>query len=141
MIRIPVLRSGQPSASLDVARLDHVQTGEPVAEVSQANAGLVARDLLQKSVANRQALEALSTSDLLEICRRAAGKFTEEELPVGESPQSPDDYVKQLSGTTGMPEALCRGNMAKIRYVLENKTVFRLKEDLGTQPKFWYFSD
>ena len=120
MIRIPVLRSGQPYTSLDVVRLDHVQTGEPVAEVSQANAGLVARDLLQKSVANRQALEALSTSDLLEICRRAAGKFTEEELPVGESPQSPDDYVKQLSGTTGMPEALCRGNMAKIRYVLEN---------------------
>ena len=28
-----------------------------------------------------------------------------------------------------------------IRYVLENKTVFRLKEDLGTQPKFWYFTD
>ncbi|MDH5751699.1 MAG: 4Fe-4S dicluster domain-containing protein [Deltaproteobacteria bacterium] len=28
-----------------------------------------------------------------------------------------------------------------IRYVLENKTVFRLKSDLGTDPKFWYFSD
>jgi molybdopterin-containing oxidoreductase family iron-sulfur binding subunit len=28
-----------------------------------------------------------------------------------------------------------------IRYVLENKTVFRLKEDLGTEPKFWYYSD
>jgi Fe-S-cluster-containing dehydrogenase component len=28
-----------------------------------------------------------------------------------------------------------------IRYVLENKTVFRLKEDLGTEPKFWYFTD
>lgn len=26
-----------------------------------------------------------------------------------------------------------------IRYVLENKAVFRLKEDLGTEPKFWYF--
>jgi molybdopterin-containing oxidoreductase family iron-sulfur binding subunit len=25
--------------------------------------------------------------------------------------------------------------------VLENKTVFRLKEDLGTEPKFWYFTD
>ena len=28
-----------------------------------------------------------------------------------------------------------------IRYVLENKTVFRLKEELGTDPKFWYFTD
>jgi Fe-S-cluster-containing dehydrogenase component len=28
-----------------------------------------------------------------------------------------------------------------IRYVLENKTVFRLKEELGTEPKFWYFTD
>ncbi len=28
-----------------------------------------------------------------------------------------------------------------IRYVLENKTVFRLKEELGTEPKFWYFAD
>jgi Fe-S-cluster-containing dehydrogenase component len=30
---------------------------------------------------------------------------------------------------------------SEIRYVLENKQVFRLKEDLGTEPKFWYFSD
>lgn len=28
-----------------------------------------------------------------------------------------------------------------IRYVLANKTVFRLKEELGTEPKFWYFTD
>lgn len=30
---------------------------------------------------------------------------------------------------------------SEIRYVLENKTVFRLKEELGTEPKFWYFTD
>lgn len=29
---------------------------------------------------------------------------------------------------------------SEIRYVLENKTVFRLKEELGTEPKFWYYS-
>ena len=28
-----------------------------------------------------------------------------------------------------------------IRYVLENKQVFRLKEELGTEPKFWYYTD
>ncbi|MGK5094838.1 4Fe-4S dicluster domain-containing protein [Deltaproteobacteria bacterium TL4] len=28
-----------------------------------------------------------------------------------------------------------------IRYILKNKTVFRLKEDLKTDPKFWYYTD
>jgi molybdopterin-containing oxidoreductase family iron-sulfur binding subunit len=30
---------------------------------------------------------------------------------------------------------------SEIRYILDNKTVFRLKEDLGTEPKFWYYTD
>jgi len=30
---------------------------------------------------------------------------------------------------------------SEIRYVIENKTVFRLKEDLNTNPKFWYYTD
>ncbi len=30
---------------------------------------------------------------------------------------------------------------SEIRYVLEHKKVFRLKEDLGCEPKFWYFMD
>lgn len=30
---------------------------------------------------------------------------------------------------------------SEIRYVIENKKVFRMKEDLGTEPKFWYFTD
>ena len=30
---------------------------------------------------------------------------------------------------------------SEIRYVLEHAAVFRLKEDLGTEPKFWYFRD
>jgi molybdopterin-containing oxidoreductase family iron-sulfur binding subunit len=30
---------------------------------------------------------------------------------------------------------------SEIRFVLKNKKVFRFKEDLGTDPKFWYFID
>jgi molybdopterin-containing oxidoreductase family iron-sulfur binding subunit len=30
---------------------------------------------------------------------------------------------------------------SEIRWVLANKKVFRLKEDLKTEPRFWYFSD
>ncbi len=30
---------------------------------------------------------------------------------------------------------------SEIRWILKNKKVFRLKEDLGTEPKFWYYMD
>lgn len=30
---------------------------------------------------------------------------------------------------------------SEIRWMLANKKVFRLKEDLGTEPKFWYYMD
>lgn len=30
---------------------------------------------------------------------------------------------------------------SEIRYILANKAVFRLKEELGTEPKFWYYTD
>jgi molybdopterin-containing oxidoreductase family iron-sulfur binding subunit len=30
---------------------------------------------------------------------------------------------------------------SEIRYVLEKKTVFRLKEELNTEPKLWYYTD
>ncbi|HYI97880.1 MAG TPA: 4Fe-4S dicluster domain-containing protein [Bryobacteraceae bacterium] len=30
---------------------------------------------------------------------------------------------------------------SELRWILKNKKVFRLKEDLGTEPKFWYYMD
>jgi len=119
MIHLPILRAGQPYRSLDQVRLREVATGEPVAEVSQANRGLIARDLMN-AAANRERLRSLSTLDLLSICKKAAQLFAEEELPLdGGATQSPEDYLRQLSCTTGMPVALGRGNMEKIRFVLD----------------------
>ena len=47
-------------------------------------------------------------------------------MPLGDTQQSPDDYVQQLSATTGMPHALVRKNMAKIAGVMtEMRTVLR----------------
>ena len=119
MLRVPVLRRGQPYESLTVARLDHVATGEPVAEVSLANAGLIARDM-ERSAENQRFLRKLPARDLIDICRAAAQQFLHGELPLGDTTQTPDDYVRQLSSTTGMPEALARSNMAKIHYVLHD---------------------
>ena len=39
-------------------------------------------------------------------------------LPLDGDLQSPDDYIRQVSGTTGLPEILCRKNMKKIQLVL-----------------------
>jgi acyl-CoA reductase-like NAD-dependent aldehyde dehydrogenase len=121
MLHVPVLRAGRPYRSLDRVRLSHVQTGETVAEVSQANRGLIARDLLARGE-NRKTLDRLPVAELLGICKRAAKLFVESELPVdpeGGTGQSPDEFVRCQSSTTGLPETLCRANMEKTRFVLD----------------------
>jgi acyl-CoA reductase-like NAD-dependent aldehyde dehydrogenase len=117
MLHLPILRRGEPYRSLDVARAVHYRTREPLAEVSQANVGLVSRDLRDQA-RGREALARLKVAELLDICARAAGHFIGDALPLGDTEQTPEDYVRQLSGTTGLPHALVRRNMEKIRSVL-----------------------
>jgi acyl-CoA reductase-like NAD-dependent aldehyde dehydrogenase len=117
MISIPILRKGEPYTSLDVVRIPHHRTREPFCEVSQANAGLIRRDLLDQASA-RRALTKLSTAELVEICSRAAEHFVNDVLPLDAMPQTPDDYVQQVSATTGLPHVLVRRNMQKIRTML-----------------------
>jgi len=87
--------------------------------VSQANSGLIAKELNDAAQYQRR-LQDFPVQELLEICRKAADKFMNANLPVGDQTQSSEDYVHQLSSTTGMPEALCRRNMTKIETVLKN---------------------
>jgi acyl-CoA reductase-like NAD-dependent aldehyde dehydrogenase len=120
MLHLPIVRAGRAYRSLDTVELHHVATGEPVACVSQANAGLIARDLLA-AAAHRRAMQRLSVAELVRICAKAAELFCDGDLPVDPIDgvtQSAEDYVRTLSSTTGMPHALCRANMEKIRYVL-----------------------
>ncbi len=114
MLHIPLLRRGVPYKSVEVARTPDMRTGEPFVEISQANVGLIRRDLL-KQAESRAALAAFSTRDLIEICKRAADIFANDTLPLGDTPQTPQNYVEQLSVTTGLPHVLVRNNMAKIR--------------------------
>ena len=95
----------------------HFATGEPVAEVSQANGGLVARDLRKAQLA-RDALREIPCADLVRMVQRAGELFLSADLPIGDALQSPDDFVRQQSATTGLPEQLCRMNMAKLGGVL-----------------------
>jgi hypothetical protein len=117
MIQIPILRKGIPYSSLDVARVSHYRTREPFVEISQANGGLMRRDLLDQKSA-RNALARLSTRDLLDICARAAEHFVNDTLPLGDAEQTPDEYVNQVSATTGLPHVMVRRNMQKIRGVM-----------------------
>src|SRR4051794_25547708 len=119
MLHLPVLRHGVSYRSLDVARVPHYRTREPFVEISQANAGLIRRDLLpERQQGARDALAAIPVRRLLDMCVRAADLFEHEVLPVGDAAQTPDDYVQQLSATTGMPHVLVRRNMRKIAGVL-----------------------
>lgn len=117
MLHIPLLRKGVPYKSLDVLRVAHHRTREPFVEISQANSGLIRRDLLDQR-AGRDALARFSCAELIEMCARAADYFMNDSLPVGDDEQSPADYVEQVSATTGLPYVLARKNMRKIHGML-----------------------
>ena len=117
---LPILRKGTPYKSLDVATAVHYRTRAPIAEVSQANLGLIRRDLLDQA-GPRAALAKLSYGELVATSKRAAQLFLEATLPLDPFAgitQTPDDYVRQLSATTGMPHVLVRRNMLKVHGVL-----------------------
>jgi acyl-CoA reductase-like NAD-dependent aldehyde dehydrogenase len=113
MIHLPLLRKGE--------KVPHYRTGEAVAELSLANPGLIRRDLSpgsQKSMSD--SLASIPVKDLVAMSSKAADLFMTATLPCGATTQGVDDYVKATSGTTGLPFALVRRNMAKISGVMGN---------------------
>ncbi len=122
-LHVPILRGGEPYRSLDVARTPHYRTREPFVEISLANVGLIRRDLRHQQE-TKSILDRFTSRELNAISSRAAAFFAESELPLGDSPQTPEDYVRQVSATTGLPNVMVRRNMQKIRTVLAQiKTV------------------
>jgi hypothetical protein len=119
MLSIPILRHGKQYVSLDVARVPHHQTRELFVEVSQANAGLIRRDLGRQDI-GVTSLKRFSTRELVAICSRAADHFTNDSLPLGDATQTADDYVHHVSATTGLPYVLARRNMLKIKSMFAN---------------------
>jgi acyl-CoA reductase-like NAD-dependent aldehyde dehydrogenase len=117
MIHIPALRWGEPYKSLDLDKVVHFDTGEPLAEVSRANGGLIGRDMRLAQRA-RDSLRAIPIADLLKMVKQAADLYTKAELPLGDGTQTPDQFVRMQSATTGLPEHMCRFNMEKNHFVL-----------------------
>jgi len=112
---LPILRLGSSYTSLDVAEVTHVATGAPVVRVSQANTGLIARDLPGTARA-RAALRRIPVKDRVEMVRRAGDIFQHDTLPLGDdgTMQSPDDYLHQLASTSGLPHSLIRMNIKRL---------------------------
>src|SRR3954464_15960860 len=119
MIRLPIIRWGQPYESLEVAEVNHFATGEPIAKVSQPAGGIIKRHMRQAQRA-RDALLRLSPDELIAILGKAADLYEHGTLPTGDGSQSPDDALHQQSASTGLPEHMCRANMAKNSFVLKN---------------------
>ena len=117
MLHLPALRWGQPYTSMDVDRVVHFSTGEPIATVSRANGGLIQRDMRKASRA-RDALREIPISEIVQRAGRAGELYANAELPMGDGSQTPDEFVRAQSGTTGLPERLCRANMKKNTFVL-----------------------
>ncbi len=119
MIQIPALRFGKEYKSLDKAQLIHHVTGEPVAEVSQVTGSQISRDVGLTPRLHKE-LMAIPVRDLLAIYKKAADHFVNSALPCGDTELTFDDYVRNLSATTGSPMVFCRRNALKVQYVLNN---------------------
>ncbi|TWT65243.1 aldehyde dehydrogenase family protein [Allorhodopirellula solitaria] len=117
MITLNPLRWGKQYESLEFNDVVHFDTGQPIARVGTVGGGIVAKDL-RKADQARQALLEVPTDELIAMSKRAAELFENESLPVGDSMQSVDDFVHQQSASTGLPEHMCRSNMAKNSFVL-----------------------
>ena len=117
MLHLPVLRWGTPYDSLEKDDVVHFSTGEPIATVSRANGGLIQRDA-RKAARAREALRAIPIDDLIAIAAKAGELYSNSTLPMGTGTQSPDEFVRAQSASTGLPERMCRANMKKNMFVL-----------------------
>src|SRR3954465_11945318 len=95
---LPALRRGKPYQSLDTVDVVNHRTGQPLARVSQVNAGIIRKDLSRMAEA-RAALKLHTVAELIEISAAAGEHFLNGELPLGDAGhrQSADDYVRTLS--------------------------------------------
>jgi len=116
-MHLPVLRWGAPYDSLEKDEVVHFSTGEPIASVSRANGGMIQRDM-RKAQRARDVLREIPIDDLIARAGKAGELYMNATLPMGDGTQSPDDFARAQSASTGLPEKMCRANMKKNGFVL-----------------------
>ena len=100
MLNLPILRWGQPYTSLEQDTVKHFITGETLAKVSQANTGLLGRDMRQARRA-REELIGIPIGELIEMMKTAGDLYLNGTLPMGDGEQTPDDFARQQSQPGG----------------------------------------
>ncbi len=119
VLNIPILRWGQPYTSLETDNVVHFVTGETLARVSQANTGLLGRDMRLAERA-RHVLTEIPILELIAMMKKAADLYLRATLQMGDGSQTPEDFARQQSASTGLPEHMCKANMSKNHFVLSN---------------------
>ncbi len=119
MIHIPISRWGEPYKSSEADRIVHFDTGEVVCEMSRAVAAMVGKDMRHAQRA-RDVLREIPIKELMGKVKKAGELYVHAELPCGDGTQTPDQFVRMQSATTGLPEHMCRFNMEKNEFVLAN---------------------
>lgn len=116
--QIPAFRFGRLYDSLTQVEITTAGDQTLVARVGLVNPGLIRRDLQSiPDCFNR--LQEIPVERMLKICAQAADIFLHDTLPVCAGvTQGPEDYVRSLSASCGLPYALIRANMLKIIEVL-----------------------
>lgn len=119
MLHIPISRWGEPYKSMEADKVVHFITGEVLAEVSRSNGALVERDMKHAARA-RAVLREIPIREILQMVKKAGDLYAKAELPLGNGTQTPEQFARMQSATTGLPEHMCKFNMEKNQFVLHN---------------------
>ena len=117
MLHLPYSAGDNPYDSLEKDEVVHFSTGEPIATVSRANGGMIQRDM-RKAQRARDVLREIPIDDLIDRAGKAGELYMNATLPMGDGTQTPDEFARAQSASTGLPERMCRANMKKNGFVL-----------------------
>ncbi|HET7219037.1 MAG TPA: aldehyde dehydrogenase family protein, partial [Vicinamibacterales bacterium] len=82
-----------------------------------ANGGLIGRDR-RKAPHARAALREIPIDDLIARVGKAGELYMNGTIAMGDGSQTPEEFARAQSASTGLPERMCRANMKKNAFVL-----------------------
>jgi len=88
MLHLPILRWGVPYRSVNQVVTPHFRTRQPFVSMSQANLGLIRRDLLKQGE-SRAKLQAIPYRELVAMANRAAGSERLRRTPGSDTRRQP----------------------------------------------------
>ena len=73
---------------------------------------------MRKAQRARDVLREIPIDELIARVGEAGELYVNATLPMGDGTQTPDEFVRAQSASTGLPEHMCRANMKKNAFVL-----------------------